>query len=505
MATKAQLEARVRELEVALEAALARNAELEAAVAAGNARIAALEARLAKLEELLNRSSSNSSLPPSKNPPHVKPGRGNKPTGKPPGAQKGHPPHAFAEVEASEITRTVPCAPAGRCDYCRADLHDAPLVLGEAAAPFYCFELPPLKLDVTAYLRSRRQCDHCRRWTVAPLPEGVGPSPFGPGLVAFIANLTVRYRLGRRPVSDLLAELFGRRISTGAIQGALVLASEAIAGAVEALKRTIEAAPAAGSDETGWRDQSGFAKGKRCWLWVATTEDGTLFAIAPGRDVAGSLRVLGEKFAGVVMCDRWSTYQSRFKERRQLCWAHIDREATAAVDRGRILAKKTDAKLVFRGAQLVAWGTAFAAEVDRLFEHWHAFRRGELSREALGVAMAPVREAVERLLETGTRHDDPALAATCRDLYKQRACLWTFLTAEGVEPTNNGSERELRPAVILRRLVTSTKSEEGRQLLARLLSVIHTCKKQGRPVMEFLRLTIERFWLGLPPPLLVPG
>ena len=340
---------------------------------------------------------------------------------------------------------------------------------------------------------------------MAPLPPGVGPSPFGPGLVAFIANLTVRYRLGRRPVSELLHDLFGRHISTGAIQSALELASEAIAGAVEALKQAIERAPVAGGDETGRLDQTGFAKGKRCWLWVATTPVGTVFAIAPGRDVAGSLRVLGEKFTGIITCDRWRPYERRFGTRRQLCWAHIDREATAAVDRGAILAKKKDAKLVFRGEQLVAWGTAFGAEIDQLFAYWHAFKGGELSRDQLRGALTSVRSAMTRLLASGVRLDDKAVAGTCRDLLRQYSCLWVFMTVEGVEPTNNASERELRHAVILRGLMNSTKSEAGRLLLTRLLSVLATCKKLGRHAMAYLKLALECHALGLPPPLLLPA
>ncbi len=491
MATKAQLETRVR--------------ELEAALAERDERIAKLEARLAKLEELLNLTSANSSKPPSKNPPHVKVGSKSKPTGNPPGGQKGHDPHLFAAADPTDVTRTVACPPAVRCDYCHADLADAPVVLGELAKPFYQFDLPNLKLDVTAFERPRRQCDHCDHWTVAPLPAGVGPSPFGPGLVSFIAMLTVRYRLGRRPVSDLLEDLFGRRISTGAIQSALELTSDAIEEAVKAIKDAIERAPVANADETGWRDQSGFAKGKRCWLWIARTATGTLFAIAPGRDAAGSLRVLGEKFAGFVTCDRWKPYESRFDTARQLCWAHIDREATAAVDRGRILAKRTDAKLVFRGEQLVAWGTAFGAEIDLMFKAWHAFKDGTISRAGLRGAITAIRTVMIQLLAQGARMDDGQVAGTCRDLLRQFKCLWTFVTVEGVEPTNNAAERELRHAVILRGLMLSTKSEAGRHLLTRLMSVLATCKKLGRDALAYLKLALECHALGLPPPLLVPA
>lgn len=468
--------------------------------------IASLADRLAALETRLMANSGNSHLPPSKNPLHApKRGRSSRPTGKPPGGRPGHEPHFFAVVEPEAVTRHVDCEPASRCDYCLADLSDAPLVTGEDAKPFFVFDLPKLALDVTAYRRPRRECDHCRRHTVAPLPVGVGPSPFGPGLVAFIATLTIRYRLGRRPVAALLADLFGRRISPAAIQSALETASDAIAEAVAELTKAVEDAPVVGADETGWRDQSGFAAGKRCWLWAATTPTATVYAIAADRGIAGSFRVLGANFKGVVGCDRWRPYGSRFGHRRQLCWAHIAREATGAQDRGAILAKSKHAGLVGRGEQMREWGQEFEAHTDQLFAHWHAFRRGELERPGLVRAMRPVRLAIARLILRGGKALDPKLAATCRDIAKQFGRLWTFLAVEGVEPTNNEPERELRGPVIARGLMLSTKSEAGRDMFTRLMSASSTCRKQGRNLLAYLKMALERHARGLSPPSLVPS
>lgn len=512
MATKKQLEERIVQLETELASALELNEKAMAALAAAHAaiaerdaRIASLEERFARLEARLMGNSTNSHVPPSKNPLHApKRGRSSRPTGKPPGGRPGHEPHTFAAIEPEAVTRRVDCDPAVRCDYCLADLSDAPLALGEDAKPFFLLDLPKLALDVTEYRRPRRACDHCQRHTVAPLPAGVGPSPFGPGLVAFIATLTIRYRLGRRPVAALLADLFGRRISPAAIQSALETASEAISEAVAELIRAVEEAPVAGSDETGWRDQSGFAAGKRAWLWVATTSIGTVYAIAPDRGIAGSLTVLGAKFQGVVSCDRWRPYRSRFGHRRQLCWAHLAREATGAQDRGAILAKMKHVRLVATGEELVTWGEQFEAITDQLFNRWHAFERGELDRPALVRELRPVRLAAARLILRGTRALDKKLAATCRDISKQFGRLWTFVAVEGVSPTNNVSERELRGAVIARGLMLSTKSAAGRLLFTRLLTASATCRKQGRDLLNFLRVALERRAHGLSPPSLVP-
>ena len=163
MATKAELEGQVH--------------NLEAAVAQRDERIAGLEARPSRMEELLKRTSDNSSLPPSKNLLDAKPGRKSKRTGKPAVVQNGHEPH-FAAVDPADVTRTEVCPPAKRCDYCTADLSEAPLVLGGVAAPFYQFDLPAWKLDVTAYVRPRRNAltASTGRWRLCPQVSVPAPS-----------------------------------------------------------------------------------------------------------------------------------------------------------------------------------------------------------------------------------------------------------------------------------------------------------------------------------------
>lgn len=122
MATKAQLERCIVDLESALNVALAANEKFLAGLAAAQAaiverdeRIAGLEERLGKLESRLMTSSENSSLPPSKNPPHVKRGRKSGPSGNSPGGRPGHTPFTFSPVPDEAVGRTVECPSAPRC------------------------------------------------------------------------------------------------------------------------------------------------------------------------------------------------------------------------------------------------------------------------------------------------------------------------------------------------------------------------------------------------------
>ena len=83
------------------------------------------------------------------------------------------------------------------------------------------------------------------------------------------------------------------------------------------------------------------------------------------------------------------------------------------------------------------------------------------------------------------------LIGMCEELYTHREWLWTFVDIEGIEPTNNASERSLRHAVIWRKLSFGTQSSSGSRFTERMLTVIETCRQQTRSTFEFLTETIE--------------
>jgi transposase len=88
----------------------------------------------------------------------------------------------------------------------------------------------------------------------------------------------------------------------------------------------------------------------------------------------------------------------------------------------------------------------------------------------------------------------------CRELRKWWPALWTFARVEGVEPTNNVAERALRPAVLWRKGSFGSDSQAGSRFAERLLTVVASCRQQGRPVLEFLVAAGEAAALRSSPP-----
>src|SRR5262245_26364511 len=57
---------------------------------------------------------------------------------------------------------------------------------------------------------------------------------------------------------------------------------------------------------------------------------------------------------------------------------------------------------------------------------------------------------------------------------------------EGLEPTNNVSERALRPAVWWRKGSFGSDSQAGSRFAERMMTVLATCRQQGRRLLDFL-------------------
>ena len=138
-----------------------------------------------------------------------------------------------------------------------------------------------------------------------------------------------------------------------------------------------------------------------------------------------------------------------------------------------------------------------------MFKTWHRFKNGETTRQQPIVAMAPHQAAIEDHLKTGMSLSVKKVATTCKDLLRQWDVLWTFVTIEDVEPTNNAAERAMRPPVMLRKKSQGTRSEEGCEALGILLSVTETCRRQAISVIDYLESVCKNVRLGLPPPSLL--
>jgi transposase len=425
-----------------------------------------LEARVAELEQRLNRSSRNSSLPPSQDPPSVPPRPRRPGSGRAQGGQPGHEGKGRPLLLLERVGEVIDHWPE-RCQACAHVFGEDERVDVAPPQRHQVAELPPIAVTVAEHRLHRLRCPACVAETRAELPAEVPGGAFGARLQAAVATLAVRNRVSRRDTVELGRDLFGAEFSTGSIDAIVQRTGEALAEPHARLHDEIRSAPAVNIDETGWR-----LRGGKRTLWGALTPRAALFRIAPDRHQRQAEALLGEDFAGIACSDRWWAYDYLAPEQRQLCWAHLVRDFTAHSER--------------LGAQkdFGAGGLAIAAGV---FAAWDDYRQ-DGDRALLLERIAPLKQQLRALLEHAARKSTKTkyhrLFAT--NLLKRWPALWTFTLLDGVEPTNNHAERGLRGAVIYRKLSLGSQSEQGERTIERLLSASVTCRLQERSLFAYL-------------------
>jgi transposase len=455
-----------------------------------DARIAALERRVAELEALvrdllgrLGHNASNSSLPPSANPPGA-PAPVVKPkTGKKRGGQPGHPPHLRQVLPAERVTSTQAFVP-GRCERCQAALPAGPGPGDPPPTRHQVADLPAVRAEVVEYQGHACTCPGCGHVTRAVIPAGHRAHSVGPGLAAALSYLAGCHHVSKRGLEEIAETLFGVPIALGTVANLEREMSAALAPAWAGAVAAVRAAGVKHVDETGWKEA-----GQRRWLWVAATATVAAFLVHARRNLDALQALLGATVTGAVCSDRWATYNDIAARRRQVCWAHLKRDFRKCVDRG-----GPGAALGHEGLRVV----------QRVFRAWHLFRGGGCTRAGLQRRLSPVARRFAHALAAGCGCADAKVAQFCANLLALEPALWRFAVTEGVEPTNNHAERLLRRAVLWRKNAFGCASADGCRFVERILTAVQTLRLQGRPVLRFLQESLTAHRAHLPTPSLLP-
>jgi transposase len=452
---------------------------MDAQIQALSERVARQEERIAQLERKAKRSSRNSSQPPSEDPPGAPP-RGKGWSGRGRGAQRGHEGKGRPLLPAWAVDAFVDHWPS-ECG-CGHVFAAGELVGDGEPARHQVEELPPIHVVVTEHRCQRTRCPDCGARPRGQLPAGVGASAFGARYHAAIAVLSVRNRISRRDVVELCEQLFGSRVSSGTIDAILARVGAALQDPCDDLLERVRSATALNMDETGWR-----TAGQRRALWGAFTDRHAVLRIAADRHEDHAKALLADTRA-IVTSDRWWAYGHLPVRRRQICWAHLQRDFQAHADG--LAAEKQ-------------FGEAGLKVCEELFWTWEIFQhtgdRHELKRR-----IRTLRRQLKPILRTysGKAPRYRYTRGLARNLLKIWPALWTFTDHRRVEPTNNHAERALRSAVIYRKLSLGSQSDGGERRIERLLSAHTTCRLQHRSLHAYLIDALAAHARGDPAPLL---
>jgi transposase len=386
--------------------------------------------------------------------------------------------------DGEQVDQLMVCVPE-QCAVCGTALPASATATDPADERRQVMDLPPVTVVVTEYRLAARRCGGCGHITRATLPAGVTPDGCGPRLTAVSAMLSGRFRLSKRETAACLGDVFGADLAVGTVSALEQTVSAALAPVVAEAQAAVQQAASVNMDETGWREAR-----RRVWLWTVVTATLTVFQIHASRSGAVARALLGSTWAGIVGSDRGTMYAWLDREQRQICWAHLKRDFQRLVDWG-------------PGPRPI--GERLLAVEAAVFRQWQRYRAGELNRVEVQAALAPVQAELTRVLADGATTGHAVAQSLCRALQRLEPALWTFAFVEGVLPTNNAAEQALRPAVLWRKGSFGTHSGAGSRFVERMLTVIVSCRRQQRPLLDFLVAAVVAHRTGAPPPSLLPA
>ena len=291
---------------------------------------------------------------------------------------------------------------------------------------------------------------------------GAAGTHLGPNALSVALDLNERHGLTKRKTCDVLADLFGLHLSPGGLVAVTHRVASRLGAEYGQLVEESRKASVIYADETSW-----WVGGPGWQLWVFTNDRLTLYRVRDSRGRRMVHETLGRSFPGVLVSDCLSSYDDASPIQHK-CYAHHLKAISEAIGRH------------------PSGGEGFLRQMKALLKMAQTFKKAmpELSENQCLQIRRSLEHRVDRLL--ASRRVEPTEASVANRLRKQRDHLFTFLDYDDVDATNNQAERQLRPAVIARKVSCGNRTERGAKTWEILASLAATCTQRGESFREMV-------------------
>jgi transposase len=422
-------------------------------------QIAALQGEIEVLKKKVEKgkkpptNSSNSSQPPSRDQKGNLPGKRKKHRHGPP---LGHPKYERKFVaQPDHIVEVKPQV----CHTCSSDVSQEPRVLVDVNQ---ITELPAAHAEVIEVRQYRVECLRCGQEQVGQPAAGLEMErSFGARLEATVVYYRQEQHMSYVRTQAALENLHGVRISQGGIDKIMQRVKKKAIQEVKAIEQEIQQSVVIHSDETGSR-----VNGNNWWQWVFNSTTAVLHVMRFNRSADVVKEVLGEHEAEVWVSDCYSPQMKAPAKEHQICMAHQLRNLQAVSEQEPKHFWARHVQILFRYAI-----------------HLHNQRR-EVPEDVLLNRIERLEKRFDLLLHQNL--EPPDARSLQRRYQKYRDSIFVFLYRADVSPTNNVSERHLRPAVIHRKVTGGFRSDWGAQGYAALKSLIDTAALSDVPPFQVI-------------------
>lgn len=435
-----------------------------------------LQAQVRRLRDVAAQSSRNSSRPPSTDrPEQPKPKSLRKKSGRKPGGQPGHPGHTLPFSDHPKYTEIHPLQ---ECE-CGEDLSQEPALDFERRQ---VFDLPPLQLECTEHRAEIKECPCCHKIVTAPFPEEVqAPVQYGKQFRSLLAYFYDAQLGASLRIRQMCEEMFGYAVSEATVQSARQEQYQALEPFEERLEKILPQEPVLHVDETSLPVNQ-----IKHWLHVICTPLLTFFSVQRLRGKA-AIHAIGiiPQFTGWLMHDFLSSYLSFERCLHTFCKSHLMRELVFIFEQHHQSWAKDLYDLFLEMLRYVQEQKARAAPVGQAeYKRWQKRYRALLragrqinpltSEQRTGKCRKQSKE--QNLLDRLEAYDDLILA---------------FLWAWELPFTNNEAERDFRFMKTRIKISGCFRTLDGARRHVRIRSYICTLRKQGLPVLEYLRRALD--------------
>jgi transposase len=436
-----------------------------AQISALQKEIEVLRLKLEKNQKKPPTNSRNSSQPPSQD---QKPGKMvNRPKRKH-GPAQGHEKHERKLVAKPDHVVELK---AESCSDCQADLRGQTVELIDVNQ---ITELPEAKAEVIEVRQYSVTCQQCGHVEIKQPPEGLEMgSTFGARLEATVTYYRQEQHMSYERTEASMLALHGVEISQGGIDQIMQRSGQHGLQAAVEIQRAVQQSAVVNSDETGAR-----VDGQKAWEWVFCTLTAILHVIKATRGTDEIVKVMGTHQPEVWGSDCLPAQLKAKARLFQLCLAHQLRNLQAVVEL----------------YPLAFWPRAMQA-LFRYAIHLHHQRYG-LTINQYQAQVLRVEWLCNCLLDRTITQ--PEIRKLQKRYQKHRQHLFVFLYRDDVPPTNNVSERALRPSVIHRKVTGGFRSHWGADAYAALASVIDTAALKGVNAFDALQILIGKPALPIP-------
>ncbi|GEM_PF-226073 len=335
-----------------------------------------------------------------------------------------------------------------RCTNCGRELTDPDRVKTKIVE-----DIPdPGAVEAVEYKIGHYECD-CGEETVATHEEIPERGRFGPNVLTQTTLLKFQERVPYGKIQNLFEDVYELEVSTNTLYNFTERVADQLRPFYEEIREKVRQYEAVHCDETGIS-----LEGEKGWIWTTTTENEVLYTVREDRSQKAIEHMLGENYAGTIVCDGWRSY-SAYTKNLQRCWSHLLNESEFAADKHQE-AEPIDKKL------------------RKIYKDLKKFQRKDPPPDKREEKRKQARKELKDLVNQNYENEKVQKLV---NYIENGIDHWlTFITKPEVEPTNNRAERSLRKVVTLRKIIGTIRSEKGRYILETIMTAIETWKTRGQ-------------------------